>query len=83
MKECGSDQANKDRAKKMMRDICVECGIAVPEELKVGGKAGQDDFTPLTVPSGFGPVNTLMEPDLRLINALSTSQQNFFCHQSD
>ena len=61
----------------MMREICIECGTTVPEELTEGGNAGTSDFTPLTVPSGFGPVNTLMEPDLRLINALSTSQQNF------
>lgn len=34
-------------------------------------------FTPLPMPSGFGPVKTLMEPDFRLMNALSGSQQNF------
>jgi len=78
MKEVGSDETNQQRGKKKMREICIECGITVPDELKDdGGKAGSSNFTPLTVPSGFGPVNTLMEPDLRLINALSTSQQNF------
>jgi PAS domain S-box-containing protein len=35
------------------------------------------NFTPLPMPSGFGPVKTLMEPDFRLMSALSGSQQNF------
>lgn len=35
------------------------------------------DYTPLPMPSGFGPVKTLMEPDYRLMSALSGSQQNF------
>lgn len=39
--------------------------------------AGADRFTPLPMPSGFGPVKTLMEPDFRLMSALSSSQQNF------
>lgn len=39
--------------------------------------AGADKFTPLPMPSGFGPVKTLMEPDFRLMSALSSSQQNF------
>lgn len=29
------------------------------------------------MPSGFGPVKALMEPDFRLMSALSGSQQNF------
>ena len=41
----------------------------------INGKQGQ--FTPLPMPSGFGPVKTLMEPDFRLMSALSGSQQNF------
>ena len=41
----------------------------------VGSEAG--DFTPVPTPSGFGPVKTLMEPDFRLMKALSGSQQNF------
>lgn len=36
-----------------------------------------DQYTPLPMPSGFGPVKTLMEPDFRLMSALSGSQQNF------
>ena len=34
-------------------------------------------YTPLPMPSGFGPVKTLMEPDFRLMSALSGSQQHF------
>lgn len=37
----------------------------------------KEKFTPLPTPSGFGPVKTLMEPDFRLMSALSGSQQNF------
>ncbi|GMH58675.1 hypothetical protein TrLO_g10928 [Triparma laevis f. longispina] len=41
-----------------------------------GGRAA-GSYTPLPMPSGFGPVKTLMEPDFRLMSALSGSQQNF------
>jgi PAS domain S-box-containing protein len=37
----------------------------------------KEKFTPFPVPSGFGPVKTLMEPDCRLMSALSGSHQNF------
>ncbi|CAB9518900.1 Blue-light-activated histidine kinase [Seminavis robusta] len=37
----------------------------------------KEKYTPLPTPSGFGPVKTLMEPDFRLMSALSGSQQNF------
>lgn len=37
----------------------------------------RDKYTALPMPSGFGPVKTLMEPDFRLMSALSGSQQNF------
>lgn len=37
----------------------------------------EQKYTPLPMPSGFGPVKTLMEPDFRLMSALSGSQQNF------
>lgn len=52
----------------------------------LGDEAASDDdpsqpkkgsYTPLPMPSGFGPVKTLMEPDYRLMSALSGSQQNF------
>ena len=35
------------------------------------------DFKPAPMPSGFGPVKTLLAPDFRLMSALSGSQQNF------
>jgi len=41
-------------------------------EAKKNGK-----YTPLPLPSGFGPVKTLIEPDYRLMTSLSSSQQNF------
>lgn len=37
----------------------------------------REKYKPLPMPSGFGPVKTLMEPDFRLMSALSGSQQNF------
>lgn len=37
----------------------------------------KEKFQPLPMPSGFGPVKTLMEPDFRLMSALSGSQQTF------
>jgi len=47
------------------------------EELITEVRGKQGEFTPLPMPSGFGPVKTLMEPDYRLMSALSGSQQNF------
>ena len=41
------------------------------------GQPKRGDYAPLPMPSGFGPVKTLMEPDYRLMSALSGSQQNF------
>ncbi|KAL7537437.1 hypothetical protein ACHAWF_005764 [Thalassiosira exigua] len=41
------------------------------------GQPKKGTYTPLPMPSGFGPVKTLMEPDYRLMSALSGSQQNF------
>ncbi|CAJ1950449.1 unnamed protein product [Cylindrotheca closterium] len=44
----------------------------------INGICGDNEkYTPLPMPSGFGPVKTLMEPDFRLMSALSGSQQNF------
>jgi len=50
-----------DRAEAIIDNIC----------------GNQKKYTPLPMPSGFGPVKTLMEPDFRLMSALSGSQQNF------
>ena len=41
------------------------------------GQPKKGEYAPLPMPSGFGPVKTLMEPDYRLMSALSGSQQNF------
>jgi PAS domain S-box-containing protein len=42
-----------------------------------GGGGASEEFTPAPMPSGFGPVKTLLAPDFRLMSALSNSQQNF------
>ena len=39
----------------------------------------KDKFTPLPMPSGFGPVKTLMEPDFRLSKYLRSSVVVFSC----
>ncbi|KAG7373053.1 two-component response regulator [Nitzschia inconspicua] len=49
------------QAEQLINDIC----------------GNEKKYTPLPMPSGFGPVKTLMEPDFRLMSALSGSQQNF------
>lgn len=41
------------------------------------GSENEGKYTPLPMPSGFGPVKTLMQPDYRLMSALQGSQQNF------
>jgi len=60
-----------------LKDIIKKECPAKAEKLleSVSGPTGK--FTPLPMPSGFGPVKTLMEPDFRLMSALSGSQQNF------
>jgi PAS domain S-box-containing protein len=42
-----------------------------------GSDKNNGKYTPLPLPSGFGPVKTLIEPDYRLMTSLSSSQQNF------
>jgi len=63
-----------DRATDLLKDIGdheYEGNEDDPSQPKKGS------YTPLPMPSGFGPVKTLMEPDYRLMSALSGSQQNF------
>jgi PAS domain S-box-containing protein len=56
--------------------IRKECPDKADQLLEtVSGPKGK--YTPLPMPSGFGPVKTLIEPDYRLMTALSGSQQNF------
>lgn len=60
-----------------LKDIIIR---EIPEkaaQLFEGISGPKGKFTPLPMPSGFGPVKTLMEPDFRLMSALSGSQQNF------
>ena len=60
-----------DKAEALLKDIDggdINSNAAGPKK---------GDYTPLPMPSGFGPVKTLMEPDYRLMSALSGSQQNF------
>jgi len=62
---------------KALQDVIrKECPGKAEQLLEsVSGPKGK--FTPLSIPSGFGPVKTLIEPDYRLMTALSGSQQNF------
>lgn len=60
-----------DKAVELLKDIGDDSGNDDPSQPKKGS------YTPLPMPSGFGPVKTLMEPDYRLMSALSGSQQNF------
>lgn len=60
-----------------LKDIIkVECPGKADQLIEsVTGPKGK--FTPFPMPSGFGPVKTLMQPDFRLMSSLSGSQQNF------
>jgi PAS domain S-box-containing protein len=60
-----------------LKDIIIREIPDKAAELFEGISGPKGKFTPLPMPSGFGPVKTLMEPDFRLMSALSGSQQNF------
>ena len=64
---------SKEKFKDVLRRELPNRAEAVINEV-CGNK---EKYTPLPMPSGFGPVKTLMEPDFRLMSALSGSQQNF------
>lgn len=66
-------QSEIDALKDIIRTECPDKAQTLLDA--VSGPKGK--FTPLPMPSGFGPVKTLMEPDFRLMSALSGSQQNF------
>ncbi len=66
-------QSEIESLKDVIRKECPDKA----EELLEGVSGPKGKFTPLPMPSGFGPVKTLMEPDFRLMSALSGSQQNF------
>jgi len=67
-------QEQLDKFKKTIR---TEIPAPRAEELIDAICGHENKYTPLPMPSGFGPVKTLMEPDFRLMSALSGSQQNF------
>mmetsp|Transcript_18639 Transcript_18639/g.40344 ORF Transcript_18639/g.40344 Transcript_18639/m.40344 type:complete len:391 (+) Transcript_18639:360-1532(+) len=60
-----------DKAAELLKDLDDEGNSDDPSQPKKGS------YTPIPLASGFGPVKTLMEPDYRLMSALSGSQQNF------
>lgn len=66
-------QSEIDSLKGIIKTECPDKAEKLLES--ASGPTGK--FTPLPMPSGFGPVKTLMEPDFRLMTALSGSQQNF------
>jgi PAS domain S-box-containing protein len=62
-----------DKLKDALKEQAPDKADAIIETI-FGSK---EQYTPLPMPSGFGPVKTLMEPDFRLMSALSGSHQNF------
>jgi len=66
-------QVEIESLKNIIKSECPEKAEKLLES--VLGPKGK--FTPLPMPSGFGPVKTLMEPDFRLMSSLQGSQQNF------
>lgn len=60
-----------DKSAELLKDLDDEGDADDPSQPKKGS------YTPIPLASGFGPVKTLMEPDYRLMSALSGSQQNF------
>merc|ERR1712045_451238 len=66
-------QSELESLKDIVRQECPEKADELLEEVK----STDGGCTPVPIPSGFGPVQTLMEPDYRLIKSLTGSQQNF------
>jgi len=66
-------QGEIDSLREIIRRECPDRAEKLLEA--ISGPKGK--YTPLPLPSGFGPVKTLIEPDYRLMSALSGSQQNF------
>ena len=67
----------QEQLEKFKTTIRTEIAAPKAEELIDAICGHENQYTPLPMPSGFGPVKTLMEPDFRLMSALSGSQQNF------
>jgi PAS domain S-box-containing protein len=66
-------QEQLDKFKDTLRSVAPQQAEQLIDEIC----GHEKKYTPLPMPSGFGPVKTLMEPDFRLMSALSGSQQNF------
>lgn len=66
-------QEQMDKMKQALKDEVPQKAESIIQTIC----GNRDKYTPLPMPSGFGPVKTLMEPDFRLMTALSGSQQNF------
>jgi len=69
-------EAEIDELKNLIKREVPDRAGALLQSVGAAGK-GSQKYKPLPMPSGFGPVKTLMEPDYRLMSALSGSQQNF------
>lgn len=67
----------QEQLEKFKKTIRTEIAAPKAEQLIDDICGHENKYTPLPMPSGFGPVKTLMEPDFRLMSALSGSQQNF------
>jgi len=67
----------QEQLEKFKKKIRTEIPAPKAEQLIDEICGHENKYTPLPMPSGFGPVKTLMEPDFRLMSALSGSQQNF------
>lgn len=67
----------QEQLEKFKKTIRAEIPAPKAEQLIDDICGHENKYTPLPMPSGFGPVKTLMEPDFRLMSALSGSQQNF------
>lgn len=67
----------QEQLDKFKKSIRTELAAPKAEQIIDEICGHENKYTPLPMPSGFGPVKTLMEPDFRLMSALSGSQQNF------
>eukprot|EP00934_Nitzschia_sp_Nitz4_P003025 Nitzschia sp. Nitz4//scaffold11_size288233//177995//179215//NITZ4_000788-RA/size288233-snap-gene-0.54-mRNA-1//-1//CDS//3329534116//3015//frame0 len=63
-----------DKAHALLKEVL---GSKAPSDLGESKEGEEGNYKSVAVPSGFGPVKTLMEPDFRLVHALSGSQHNF------
>jgi len=62
-----------EKAEALLRDMQLSTDVTKTKSVGPNGT----QYKPVNMPSGFGPVKTLIEPDFRLMFSLSNSQQNF------